>query len=110
MILPETIAEAGIQKISAAFCYPVEISHGYMYDLLQKEPDYIFLPHVRGLYVENGPESSILCPMAQGEPYYLKASWERLEASDVFTPVLDFKDGLQSMQEKICDYWPATGK
>ncbi|MFW6281722.1 MAG: acyl-CoA dehydratase activase, partial [bacterium] len=45
VILPENIREEGIQKQTAAFCYPVEISHGYMCDLLEKDLDYIFLPH-----------------------------------------------------------------
>ncbi|MFW6256836.1 MAG: acyl-CoA dehydratase activase, partial [Bacillota bacterium] len=99
VILPDEVSEKGVQKLSSAFCYPVELSHGYMEDLLQKETDYIFLPHVKGLHVENSPETSVLCPMAQSEPYYLKATWEQLNSENVFSPVLDFQNGYQQVQE-----------
>ncbi|MFW5976770.1 MAG: acyl-CoA dehydratase activase, partial [Bacillota bacterium] len=103
VILPENIREEGIQKQTAAFCYPVEISHGYMYDLLEKDLDYIFLPHIKGLYVNTSNETSVLCPMAQAEPYYLSATWEQLESDSVFSPVLDFKNGYNEVKEEFIE-------
>ena len=103
VVMPDEAEEAGIQQQSAAFCYPVEISHGYMHNLLKKDLDYIFLPHVKGLHVEKGPEDSILCPMAQGEPYYLSASWPELEEDNVLSPVLDFKDGFAAVREEFLE-------
>jgi predicted CoA-substrate-specific enzyme activase len=103
-VLPEDAHENGIQQQSAAFCHPVGLSHGYMYDLLHNyETDYIFLPHVRGLYVENGAEESMLCPMAQAEPYYLSAVWPELKENNVFSPVLDFKNGFSSVESEFTD-------
>jgi len=109
VILPDKAEEEGIQRQSAAFCYPVEVSHGYMKNLLEKEPDYIFLPHVKGLHVENGPEESILCPMAQGEPYYLSATYSRLEDDSVFSPVLDFKDDFAGVKEEFMEIGEKLG-
>jgi len=99
VVLPEEISEKGVQKLSSAFCYPVEISHGYMDNLIKEDPDYIFLPHIKGLYVENSPDTSILCPMAQSEPYYLQATWDELQKDHVFTPVLDFQKGYSEVKE-----------
>ena len=97
VVLPEEVQEEGIQQETAAFCHPVEISHGYMYDLLSNYSyDYIFLPHIKGLFVENGAEESMLCPMAQAEPYYLSSVWPELKKDNVFSPVLSFKDGYES--------------
>jgi len=97
VILPDEVKEEGVQQETAAFCHPVELSHGYMYDLLKNNDyDYIFLPHVRGLYVENGADESMLCPMAQAEPYYLSSVWPELKEDNVFSPVLSFKDGYDS--------------
>ncbi|MFW6266226.1 MAG: acyl-CoA dehydratase activase [Halanaerobiales bacterium] len=104
VILPDEAREEGKEKEAAAFCYPVELSHGYMYDLLfEKDTDYIFLPHVRGLHVENSPDNSVLCPMAQGEPYYLQAIWPELKEDNVFTPILDFKDGYKEVEDKFVE-------
>ena len=107
LILPDEVKEEGIQQQSAAFCHPIELSHGYIYDLLNNyETDYIFLPHVRGLKVENGAKESMLCPMAQAEPYYLSANWPELKSDDVFTPVLDFKNGY----DEVTDVFIEMGK
>ncbi|MGM0420045.1 MAG: acyl-CoA dehydratase activase [Bacillota bacterium] len=102
VVLPDNIEQAGLQQTSASFCYPVEVSHGYMHDLLkQKEVDYIFLPHVVSLPVENGPVRNILCPVAQGEPYYLSATWPELETDKVLTPVLDFSRDLKQVEAEF---------
>src|SRR6056297_1866337 len=110
VILPDEVKEEGVQQETAAFCHPVELSHGYMYDLLKNNDyDYIFLPHVRGLYVENGADESMLCPMAQAEPYYLSSVWPELKEDNVFSPVLDFKEGLYSAQLEFIDIGKKLG-
>jgi len=102
VILPDTPDSEGIQQQSAAFCYPVELSHGYMHNLIEeKQPDYIFLPQVKGLYVANSPEEGIICPMAQAEPYYLSATWQELSEERMLAPVLDFKDGFDEVFDKF---------
>src|SRR6056297_4018789 len=102
VVLPQKVREEGKQQETAAFCHPVEISHGYIYDLLfHQEYDYIFLPHVKGLYVENGADESMLCPLAQAEPYYLAAVWPELKADNVFSPVINFQKGFLAAEEKF---------
>jgi predicted CoA-substrate-specific enzyme activase len=104
VVLPQNIDEKGVQNQAAAFCHPVGLSHGYIHDLLNNyETDYIFLPHVRGLYVENGAAESVLCPMAQAEPYYLAAAWPELKAANVFSPVIDFKNGFSAVANKFIE-------
>ncbi len=110
VVLPDEVKEEGVQQETAAFCHPVELSHGYMYDLLNNnEYDYIFLPHVRGLYVENGAGESMLCPMAQAEPYYLSSVWPELKKDNVFSPVLSFKNGYESPEEDFVNMGTRLG-
>ena len=40
--------QEGVDRQRAPFCYPAEISHGYLLNLLRKKPDYLFLPQVKG--------------------------------------------------------------
>ncbi len=98
-VLPEEIDPEGIARQSAPFCYPVEISHGYMSDLLRLEPDYIFLPQVKGLWVPGGLDKGVACVLSQGEPYYLKAVFPRLRSPRVLSPVLDFSRGWRSAEK-----------
>ena len=48
VVLPETVDPAGVDQQGAAFCFPVEIAHGFMHDLLKKKPDILFMPHIQG--------------------------------------------------------------
>jgi len=101
VILPDKLEDQGINKKGAAFCYPVEISHGYMQNLLKKDVDYFFLPHVRNLYVENGLQDSCTCPFVQGETYYLRTAFKDLRNKKVLAPILDFHKGIEREKHKF---------
>ncbi len=98
VVLPKDRDKAGIKRQAAPFCYPVELSHSYMCQLLKEELDYIFLPQVKSLYVENGADNSVICPLAQSEPYYLKAAFPEMEKLKALTAVLDFKKGYKGVE------------
>lgn len=106
VIGPEVVEREGVDLKGAPFCYPAEIAHGYLFNLLRKEPDYLFLPHVKGVYTENGPRQSLTCPLSQGEPYYLSTAFRdhetfgRLSAGGrVLRPVVDFSAGYESAED-----------
>jgi len=102
VVLPEEPTEEGKQRPAAAFCYPVEISHGFIDDLLKNhETDYIFLPQVKGMPVADDQDRASLCPLSQGEPYYLKSIWSELEGDHVFNPVLDLQEGFEAAEEEF---------
>lgn len=89
VVLPDGVQETGLQRQAAAFCYPVEVAYGLAADLLTKDFDYVWLPQIKRL--PTSEQDSITCPLAQGEPYYLKAAFPEL-AERMLTPVLDFSD------------------
>lgn len=102
ILLSETPNNEGMKMTGASFCYPVEMSHGLVADLLaNKNADYIFLPHVSGVPVENGITSSVTCPLVQGEPYYLKAAFAALRSKRVLNPILDFTQGFGSLTKEF---------
>ncbi|HLA28860.1 MAG TPA: acyl-CoA dehydratase activase [Syntrophales bacterium] len=98
--MPEFIDQEGVDYKGAAFCYPAEISHGYFLHLLKKKPDYLFLPHFKGMKVDGECGTGLTCPFAQGEPYYLTTAFKDNEVmadlqkqGKVLKPVLDFSNG-----------------
>ena len=103
VVLPADPAAAGIDRRNAAFCYPAELAHGFFFSLLQEEDlDYIFLPHfkaVPGLDAAGGSQAQV-CPLVQGEPFYLQTTFRRELAAyrdrglPCLTPLIDMSQGL----------------
>jgi predicted CoA-substrate-specific enzyme activase len=102
VITPHESEQSGRMIQGASFCFPVELAHGYMASLIKEKPDYFFLPQVKGLPINVEDELAVTCPLVQGEPYYLQASFDKLQNNErVLTPVLDFADGYQALEEEF---------
>jgi predicted CoA-substrate-specific enzyme activase len=90
LVLPDKIDPEGIKQQGAAFCYPVGLAHGYCADLIAKDPDFFFLPHIRGLD-SNGGGTSCTCVFVQGEPFYLRTAFPVFDKKRLITlPPLNF--------------------
>ena len=108
-VLPDVPSQGGIDHRNAPFCYPGELSHGFFYSLLQEDhpPDFIFLPHFKAIALPKHPQRSVVCPLLQGEPFYLQAAFKnKIEAlkkkgTRVLTPILDFEKGLASARTAL---------
>ncbi len=107
-VLSNTPSPEGMERRNAAFCYPAEMSHGFFHTLLRQDPplDFIFLPHLRSIPALTDHSSAVLCPFAQGEPYFLKAAFKKelagLNQNDhgrIFTPVIDMAKDISDAQE-----------
>ncbi|MGO9215285.1 MAG: acyl-CoA dehydratase activase, partial [Syntrophales bacterium] len=105
VLIPDISEQQGVDRQRAPFCYPAEISHGYLENLLRKKPDYLFLPQIKGAYVENGCKRGITCPLSQGEPYYLSSAFKDSETlrnlseeRKIITPVIDFSKGYEKAE------------
>jgi predicted nucleotide-binding protein (sugar kinase/HSP70/actin superfamily) len=81
---------AGVEEAGAPFCLPVLQSHGLIKDLLSKNPDRIFIPHVRSTVPAGQDGMNSTCPLVQGEPYYLKAAFYDELAPKLVSEVLEF--------------------
>lgn len=91
VVLSDNIDPAGIARIEAAFCLPAEISHGSFLNLINKDLDYIFLPHIMEMPVPNAENYSKACVFVQGEPYYLRTTFRKeIEATHttLLSPIL----------------------
>ena len=109
VVLADHPDSEGVNKKGAAFCYPVELSHGFAWDLISRNTDYIFMPQVKGIFVENGASASVTCPFIQGEPYYLKTAFKEFSQKKVLSPVLDFSKGYGSVLDIFADMGQELG-
>lgn len=111
VVLPNKInsKEKATVKKDSAFCYPVNLAHEYFRELTKMDLDYIFLPHVKGMHVENGIPISLTCPLVQGESYYLKTTFGLVNSNKVIAPVLDFAEGYDKVQDKFVEIGKSLG-
>ena len=105
VVLPAAPSKRGRDLRNSAFCYPAELSHGFFYSLLESSPrpDYLFLPHLRSIPIENnGSSDTQACPFVQGEPFYLKTAFKtflddfKQQGTRLLTPFMDMNNGIAS--------------
>lgn len=102
VVLGDIAEEVGIDQKQAAFCYPVELAHGFMQDLINKKLDYIFLPHVLEIHNKDSDFRDRTCILLQAESYYLKTTFkEKLIDIKILSPVFDFANGFESARESF---------
>ncbi len=93
VVTADSPAKAGLDRKGAPFCHPVELAHEYLAGLIDKDPDYYFLPQVKSLPAGKGDLTGVTCPFVQGEPYYLTAAFKELPKAKVLSPLLDMSGG-----------------
>jgi predicted CoA-substrate-specific enzyme activase len=105
-VLPTKPSPEGIALRGAAFCYPCELAHGFFDTLIDTEPplDLIFLPHLKAVPTITEKPHSQVCPIVQGEPFILKATFRqklslrRAQGTRILTPLLDMTAGTTAAE------------
>ncbi len=97
-ILPE-----GTARVESTYCFPAEIAHGAVQDILERNPDYIFLPHFKDMesYEKNYPAN--FCPITQSLPYYIKKAFPEITEDKYLAPVISFMYGVEKASESFVE-------
>ncbi|MGE5258404.1 MAG: acyl-CoA dehydratase activase [Hyphomicrobiales bacterium] len=113
LVLPDLPTQEGIDQRGAAFCYPVELAHGFFDALLKSETplDFIFLPHFKAVpnLDDGSSRQSQVCPLVQGETYYLQTSFRRAldrlaqRGARLIAPLIDLSRGIQNAEEPLLE-------
>ena len=113
LLLSDEVDPEGMKRINSSFCYPAVISHGMMSSLLKQAPDYLFLPHIHELHVENSqsrlPGHQCTCITALAEPYYLKSAFPNIE-TPILSPQLNFAAGWESAKDQFVQLSQQLGR
>ena len=95
VVLPNEVDPVGVDQQGAAFCFPVEIAHGFISTLLKQNLDVLFLPHIRGVPTDNENPNTCTCVFVQGEAYYLSTTFDFNQSKKVIKPYLDLSRGFE---------------
>jgi len=91
----------GLEAVLAEFCFPIKVAHGHFLNILEKKPDYIFIPTiVNAEPLVDGMERSYSCVYVQATPQILQNAIE-CDKSKILTPVLHFEWGKRFVKEEM---------
>jgi predicted CoA-substrate-specific enzyme activase len=115
VVLSDEVDPAGIKHKRTTLCYPGEIAHGSFYNLIKKEPDFIFLPKIIELYVENAAsrkrEHQSTCLLLQSEAYCLASAFKGVAgAATILSPTIDFAQGWDTQEAVFIGLAASLGK
>jgi predicted CoA-substrate-specific enzyme activase len=108
-VLPDKADQKGKDQRNAPFCFPAELAHGFFHRLITQPGtlNYIFLPHFKSLPTVNGEHTSQVCPLVQGEPFYLQAAFGdqlshlKKQGVTVLNPLIDMNKGPAGAQKPL---------
>jgi predicted CoA-substrate-specific enzyme activase len=108
-VFPSNWSRDGIDRKNAAFCYPVELAHGFFDTLLNvnPRPEAVFLPHFRAVPTLDAHANSQVCPLVQGETFFLQKSFRQKlrdlegQGTRILTPLIDLTGGLQNAAKPL---------
>jgi len=106
----QKIIQASIESIASESCFPIEICHGHILNLLSKEVDYIFLPSIINREERDCRFSqSYNCPLVQSIPYTIRAALDLKEGMLLF-PAIYFRRGQQHVQKVLTELGQELGR
>jgi predicted CoA-substrate-specific enzyme activase len=91
--LSTRIAPEGIAKQESNYCFPAEIAHGAIQDVIDRGADHVFLPHFRDMPTLEQVRACT-CPLTQGLPFYARHAFG-LGDDRMLRPLVAFGTGLE---------------
>jgi len=97
VVVSETTNNQTVKKalnlIVAETCFPVEVMHGHIYEMLEdEEVDYVFTPFIINNKGEkDNPTTNCNCPWVQTFPFMVKASVDKKKREKMLIPALNFR-------------------
>jgi predicted CoA-substrate-specific enzyme activase len=93
IVLSDNVDEEGSIRVESDYCFPAEIAHGAVYNIIKKQTDYIFLPHFKEqLKSETYYKHSCLCPITQALPYYISKAFTEIDSKQILSPLISLSD------------------
>ena len=103
-VLSDKISHEGVARAESTYCFPAEIAHGTVQDIIDKGCDYIFVPHFRDMPSYESKVHANFCPITQSLPYYTKKAFPEMK-DKLLELVVSFKFG----KEKALEHFTKMG-
>ncbi|MBU8891718.1 MAG: hypothetical protein KOO66_03015 [Bacteroidales bacterium] len=89
----QQLVKKSIELMVAETCLPVELMHGHVNNLLEKNVDYVFLPFIVNTKADDeNPTNNCNCPWVQSFPFMVRSAFQDKKIRDKFLiPTLHFR-------------------
>ena len=108
-ILSTEVAKEGVARTEAQYCFPAEIAHGAVQDCLDKNADYVLVPHFKDMPSYEEDVHANFCPITQALPYYMKKAFPDVDEKRWLPVVVSFKFGEEKAFEHFRDMTKLLG-
>ena len=100
------IVTKSLEILTAETCFPVEVMHGHIDDLLAREVDYIFTPFViNSEAAADNPTINYNCPWVQTYPFMIHSAFKNDPREERFlVPTLQFRYGRKVLENQLTDF------
>ena len=104
------ISSRGEETAVAQPCFPVQVAHGHVLDLLDKKVDYLLIPNVVNAEAPDQEVDSHLCPWNQTLPFVVRAA-PQVEAlrAKLLTPTVHFRFGRNHVEKELAAFARTLG-
>jgi predicted nucleotide-binding protein (sugar kinase/HSP70/actin superfamily) len=104
------ISAQGEELAIAQPCFPVQVAHGHVQELLEQGVDYILIPNAVNAEAPNSPVDSHLCPWSQTLPFVVRAVPQMEEAREKFlSPTVYFRFGRKHVEKELGEFARGLG-
>jgi predicted CoA-substrate-specific enzyme activase len=104
------ISAQGEELAIAQPCFPVQVAHGHVQELLEQGVDYILIPNAVNAEAPNSPVDSHLCPWSQTLPFVVRAVPQMEEARERFlSPTVYFRFGRKHVEKELGEFARGLG-
>jgi predicted CoA-substrate-specific enzyme activase len=99
------LIKKSLEMIVAETCFPVELIHGHIDDLFNKNVDHIFAPFIINTQAEqDNPTTNYNCPWIQTYPFMVKPALEDVQKNKLLVPTLNFRYFGKVLNKELSDY------
>ena len=96
------IVKNGIESAAAEPCLPIQVYHGHVSNLIQKNVDWYFIPNYIDADTPFRNVNSYYCPWGQTIPFVVRSSSSFEKYAEKFiTPTIRFRDGRESVENSL---------
>jgi predicted CoA-substrate-specific enzyme activase len=104
------ISLAGEELTIAEPCFPVQVAHGHVAEVLERGVDYVLIPNAMNAEAPSSKVDSHLCPWNQTFPWVVRAV-PQLEAAreKLLAPTVYFRLGMKSVEKQLGEFARTLG-
>jgi predicted CoA-substrate-specific enzyme activase len=100
------LTKKSLELMVAETCFPVELIHGHVNNLLEKNVDFVFLPFiVNSKGTKTNPTNNPNCPWIQSYPFMLRSAFPDVTIREKFlTPTLHFRYFGRVLNDELASF------